>query len=244
MNEKRKISEEQQNAFVDGQLDDAERGYLTARMERDKALREQISELRTLKDMTRHAYAQAPVARTPSRRAAEPGWSALAAACVVFAAGGWFGHGWWSGALTLDPVSAYALRGDWHSLRGDWRSLESNRVLVHVSSGTREALGTALDEVEDLLRAARAARRGVEIEIVANSSGLDLFQASGSPYAPRVAALRSEYSNLSLVACGQTLERRRANGRPMELLTGTTVASSALEQIVKRLRDGWVYVRA
>ena len=244
MSEERKVSDEMRSAFVDGQLDAAEWGSITQRMERDAALREDVCELRTLKDMVRHAYAVPPVPREGARRVAGPGWNTLAAASIAFAIIGWFGNAWWAGAPALDPASAYALRGDWHALRGDWRSLEANRVLVHVSSGGREALATALDEVEDLLRASRTGRRNIEVEVIANSAGLDLFRADGSPHAQRVAALRREYSNLSLVACGQTLERRRESGQPVELLTGTTVAPSALEQIVKRLQGGWVYVRA
>jgi intracellular sulfur oxidation DsrE/DsrF family protein len=246
MSEERKVSEEMQNAFVDGQLDAAEWASVSERLERDAALREDVCELRTLKDLVRHAYAAPPVPRAPARGTGVQGWRTLAAASVAFAAFGWFGHAWWGGVSppALDPASAYALRGDWHALRSDWRSLEGSRVLVHVSSGSREALHTALDEVEDLLRTARAAQRSIEVEIVANSSGLDLLSATASPHAQRVAALRRAYSNLSLVACGQTLERRRASGQPVELLPGTQIAPSALEQVVKRLQGGWVYVRA
>lgn len=244
MNEERKVSEEMQNAFVDGQLDAAEWASVTERLERDELLREQVCELRTLKDMLRHAYAVPPMPQERTRLAAWPGWKTLAAASVAFAVLGWFGNAWWAGAPALDPASAYALRGDWHALRGDWRSLEANRVLVHVSSGNREALGTALEEVEDLLRSARADRRNIEVEIVANSSGIDLLRAAASPHAQRIASLRREYSNLSLVACGQTLARLRESGKPVDLLPGTAVAPSALEQVIKRLQGGWVYVRA
>jgi len=244
MSEEKRISDEMRNAFVDGQLDAAEWGSVTGRLERDAALREDVCELRTLKDLVRHAYADPPMPRARPRGTAGPGWRTLAAASAAFAILGWLGNSWWSRAPVLDPASAYALRGDWHALRSDWRSLEANRVLVHVSSGNREALGTALEEVEDLLRAARADRRNVEVEIVANSSGLDLLRATASPHAQRIASLRREYSNLGLVACGQTLARLRERGQPTDLLPGTVIAPSALEQVTKRLRDGWVYVRA
>lgn len=244
MSEERKVSDEMRAAFVDGQLDAAEWARVAGQMERDPELREDVCELRMLKDMVRHAYGVPPA--PPRRVTGHPGlrWPWLAAASVVFAITGWFGHAWWSGAPALDPASAYALRGDWHALRGDWRTLDNNRVLVHVSSGEREALVTALDEVEDLLRSARAARRTIEVEIVANSSGLDLLESNASPYAARIAALRREYPNLGLVACGRTIARRNARGLEVTLVPGTAIAPSALEQVIKRLRDGWVYVRA
>jgi intracellular sulfur oxidation DsrE/DsrF family protein len=180
-------------------------------------------------------------------------WPWLAAASVLAALAGWFGHAWWGDDVPLDPVSAYALRGDrssvyalrgdWHKLRGDWRSLDNSRVLMHVSSGS-ESLATALEEIEDLLRSARAERRTIQVEIVANSSGLDLLAADASPYAVRLAALQREFPNLGLVACGQTIARRRARGEQVNLVPGTTIAPSALEQVIERLRSGWIYVRA
>jgi uncharacterized protein len=243
MSEERKVSDELRGAFVDGQLDAAEWARIAEQAERDAALREDVYELRMLKDMVRHAYAVPPARPPRARPSAALGWKALAAAAVIFAAAGWFGHAWWAGGPALDPASAYALRGDWHALRGDWRTLDANRVLVHVSSGRREALAAALDEVEDLLRSARAARRSIEVEIVANSTGLDLLRADASPYAARIAALRREFPELGLVACGQTLERRRAGGQQVTLLPGTLIAPSALDEVIKRLRGGWVYVR-
>ena len=110
--------------------------------------------------------------------------------------------------------------------------------------GGVKALVTALDEVEDVLRSARSTHRSIEVEIVANGTGLDLLHAGITPYAARVAAMRAEFPNLGLVACGQTLQRLREQGIAVELLPGTEVAPSALDQVVKRLQTGWVYVRA
>ncbi|MEW6687526.1 MAG: hypothetical protein AB1452_00415 [Pseudomonadota bacterium] len=244
MSEESRISEELRNSFVDGQLDAAEWARIAQQMQRDPELRDQVCELRMLKDVVRHAYADPPARRR--RAAARPGlhWPWLAAASVVLALSGWFGHAWWNKGPALDPTSAYALRGDWSSLRGDWRTLDGSHVLVHVSSGKREALATALEEVEDLLRSARREKRAIEVEIVANSSGLDLVEANASPYAARIAALRAEYPNLGLVACGQTIARRRARGLEVNLVPGTAIAPSALEQVIERLRSGWIYVRA
>jgi intracellular sulfur oxidation DsrE/DsrF family protein len=165
---------------------------------------------------------------------------ALAAAGAAFVVLGWAGHAWWEAASAPAPV--HALREGGHSSPGGGsRATEPSRVLVHVTSGRLDALAAALDEVEDLLR---SAGRSVEVEIVANHAGLELFRAGPAPLAQRVEALRSAYPNLSLVACGESLERQRAGGRPVELLPGTAIASSALERVIERQKGGWVYVRS
>ncbi len=243
MNGEERISEEMLNAFVDGQLDSGEWALIAERAEKDPGLREEVDRLRTLKAKLRHAYSAPPqTARLPRRTL--PRWMAVAATSIAFAFAGWFGHAAWNTPPVLDPASAYALQGDWHDLRGDWRSLDSSRVLVHVSSGGRDAFSGALDEVEDFLREARASKRRLEVEIVANGPGLDLLLASDGALARRIAALRRENPGLSLVACGQTLARKRAKGNAVELVEGAVVAPSALQRVVERLQAGWIYVRA
>ncbi|MBI2752481.1 MAG: hypothetical protein HYX46_03055 [Betaproteobacteria bacterium] len=236
MNEERRISAEMRNAFVDGQLDASEWEHVAARIEDDPGLREDVDALRAVKEMVRHAYADPPKVSRRGSGHPHQGWRWLAAASVAFAAAGWFGHEWWSGVPELDPASAYMLRGQ-------AVAFDRDRVLVHVSNGDRETLSRALDEVEDLLRAARKQGRGLEIEVIANRSGLELLKANDSRFAARVTALRAEYGNLRFIACGQTLRRLDAAGHPVELLPGTEVAPSALDQVVKRLQGGWVYVR-
>jgi intracellular sulfur oxidation DsrE/DsrF family protein len=243
MSEERKVSEELLGAFVDGQLVAAEWAQVAAQVDGDADLREEVCRLRAVKERLRHAYASPPARGTSPRRAGKPGWMGLAAASALFALAGWFGHAQWNQPPVLDSASAYALRGDWHSLRSDWGSLQGGKVLVHVSSAGREALGAALDEIEDLLRESSREHRSLEVEIVANGPGLDLFQASDTLLAPRLAAMRRDYPALSLVACRQTLERRRARGQPVELAPDVSLAPSALHEVVERLRAGWVYVR-
>jgi intracellular sulfur oxidation DsrE/DsrF family protein len=244
MNEEEKISEEMRGAFVDGQLDSADWARVAEAAERDPILREKTCDLRTLKEMVRHAYAAPPP--RPKRARSSPGtvWRAIAAAALIAitAASGWFAHANWGIESSLDAASAYALSGDWHAVRSNWHTLDRNRILVHVSSDAR--LAAALDEVEDLLRAAHAEHRQIKVEIVANRTGIELLDAQASPYAGRIAVLRRQFPELRIVACGQTMERWRTEGKRFTLLPGAEVAPSALDEVVKRLRDGWVYVRA
>jgi intracellular sulfur oxidation DsrE/DsrF family protein len=236
VSDERRISAELQNAFVDGELDPAEWERVAAEVRGDGPLREDVATLRALKDMVRHAYA-APPAPVRRERGRGPGWKSVAVASVAFAVAGWFAHAWWRGAPEPDPASA-------SMLRAQPAAHDRGHLLVHVSSGERAALARALDEVEYLLRAARGEGRRVEIEVVADSTGLELLRARASPFAARIAALRTEYDNISFTACGQTLQRLSEREGPVELLPGTRIAPSALDEVVKRLQDGWVYVRA
>jgi len=231
------VSREMQNAFVDGELDAAEWTAMLERIGTDVALRHEICELRTTKDMVRGAYGG--VAPRACRVAGPGGWRGwrgwgIAATLVACVGAGWLAHALVdAGRVPAGvPSGAVALR-----------AVEADRILVHVSSGQRESMQSALDEVEGLLRSARASGRTVEVEIVANSGGLDLLRSDASPYRLRVAALRGAYPNLTFFACNQAIERLRERGVMVELLPGVHVAPSALDQVVKRLHAGWIYIR-
>jgi hypothetical protein len=119
-----------------------------------------------------------------------------------------------------------------------------DRVLLHLSSSAPERIAAMLDEAEGMLRAARNDGRAVAIEVVANNTGLDVLRVDAAGEARRLAALRREFPNLTLVACAQTIERLREKGVAARLLPDAIVATSALDQVVKRIQEGWTYVRA
>jgi len=231
MNRDANLSPEMQNAFIDGELDAADWTQMIDRLGRDAELRRELCELRAMKDMVRSAYAGVQAQDRPQQ--SRPGPRALAAGLAVALLGaGWIAHSW--------TVPAPQVAGD-PALRP---AVSASHVLVHVSSGQAETLSTALDEIEDLLRASKAAGRALDLEVVANSSGLDLLRADASPHAARISALRLRYPNLAFIACNQTIDRLRERGVTVELLPGVQVAPSALDQVVKRMQSGWAYIRA
>jgi len=235
MIDKDEVSRELQNAFVDDELDQADWERVAERLGTDEALRADICALRQTKQLVRRAYAQTPEARPGSARRTR--WMAAAALCVVSAAAGWVGHSQLAGDEGESDARVIA------SVRG-LRNLQENRILVHVNTSRLEIMKTALEEVEDALRAARTRGRVIEIELVANSTGLDLLRADVSPFAGKIAELRAKYPNLTVVACHQSMNRLRDEGTQVRLLPGVEVTPSALEEVLKRMRAGWAYVRA
>lgn len=228
------VSREMQSAFVDGELDQADWGRIAEQLGRDEALRAELCEIRTVKDLVQRAYAVPPQA---PRHGVAGGrrWAAIAALCLVSAGAGWLGHA--AFAPGVSETEAALTEG------ASLREVSNERVVLHVSSSRRETLQTALDDVEEVLRASAQRGRRIEIEIVANSSGLELLRADTSPFPARIASLRAAYSNLTLVACNQTIDRLREKGVTVHLLPGVQSAPTALDQIVKRLQGGWAYVR-
>jgi intracellular sulfur oxidation DsrE/DsrF family protein len=234
------VSYDRLNALVDGELDRFEEGRVLDAIRHDPDLKHAACELRLTKQLVRSAYQHERPARNGERWGAAHGrrWKAVAAFALIAvgAVAGWMGHVW----EQRDNDLALAQRSD--PTASHARAAASDRVILHVGSSAPERVSTVLDEAEEMLRAARAAHRAAAVEIVANNTGLDILRADVSPYVGRLEALRAQYPNLTLVACGLTVQRLRDKGVAVRLIPDTIVSTSALDQILKRIHEGWTYL--
>ncbi len=236
------VSDEFLNAFVDDQLDAAEKSQAFDAIGHDEALKERVCELRGLKEMVRHSYEHPPVRNKSAGkglRLRAPYLPALAA-CLLLCIGGasgWFAHAWTGRGG--EPEMMRMLQ----SVQRNDASGEPQKILVHVSSPNPVRLKSALDETENLLDSYRRSGRKLQVEIVANGGGVDLLRTKVSPYARRIGAMQEKYPNLDFMACGQAIKKLREKGVDVQLLPHIGVASSALEQITLRLKENWAYIK-
>lgn len=247
MNEK-EYSDEHLNAFVDGELGEAEKLELMDALGRDETLRRRIYALRSLKDMVKGAYESVPeVSRPADEIEPRPGRLRMAvAASVLLAVGiaiGWFAH------ITVDGGVRLAERGNGErhpdSLPAS-HAIESatGNVILHINRGDPMSLKAVLDTAESILLGAEAAAKETFVEIIANADGLALFRADTSPYSERIARMRERYGNLTFMVCGFAAERSgKREKRAIDFLPEAVMAPSAIERIVTRVKQGWQYVR-
>lgn len=238
------VSDETLHAFIDGELNVAESQAFIARMRQDRELAQRVCALRNLQSMVRLAYAEPPLAVARSQRAAPPRQlmkrSALAGLLLfVGLSGGWALRGQEPQAVASLP--AVPLEGYQPvSLAG---AADPNRVLLHLDSDAPDKMRAVLDQAELLLVTAEQEGRAMQLEIIANSRGIDLLRAGVSPHAARMARMSQRHVNLHWVACGQSIARFSAEGQKVELLPATQTAPTAIGEIVTRLQQGWTYVR-
>ncbi len=221
------------HAFLDGQLSHREREAFLREMEQDPQLQAEFNELRRIKDLVRHAYdgVEAPKremidpSTTPRRRLAAFGMAATLLVSLGFA-GGWLSN--------QQPTTS----GTEMQLAG---MEQLPRVILHIASADLSKMEETLNSAEEVLKTYRD--RGVQVEVVANSEGLNLLRAGVSPYAERVVTMMAEYEGLQFVACNTAIARLQRNGTRVVLLPQTHTAPSAVEHIVQRIREGWTYIK-
>lgn len=240
-NEIEVLTPEYLNAFVDGELAADERERVMGLLESDPDFKMRACELRTLKEMVKGAYAEAPAAPVRSNVGGlGSGLKQAIAAGLLLALG--LGGGW----LARDRIGMEPGYDRLPGLPGGYQTIalaeqvDPGKIILHLDSGDPGRLDTVLDLAEKLLRQHGPSAR---VEIVANSYGLDLLRADVTPLAPRIADMARRHANLSFVACGQTVARLKRDGVRVELLPDAHTATSAINEIMTRMGQGWVYVK-
>ena len=237
------VSDETLHAFVDGELAVAESEALIARMREDSELAQRVCSLRSLRSMVQLAYAQPPVAANRARPAPRRQFMqrcAFGCLVVLAGAGGWALRGIESGAVA---AAGPAVATEGYQAVSLAREADPNRVLLHLDSAAPDKMQAVLDRAERLLDEAERQGRAMQLEVVANSRGIDLLRAGHSPHADRMARMKQRHANLQWVACGQSIARFTSEGQKVELLPATRTAPTAIGEIVTRLQQGWTYVR-
>jgi len=217
------------SAYIDGELDAARQNAVLAAMEHNKALSERICRLRRTKDLMRTGYGSAtpPQREQPGRykapwRVLRRGLAASLMALAIGIGGGLLGYVLAErNDVTLADVS------------------DPNRVVLHIDDSDPEHFEQLLDYAENFLQENRD--KSVQVEVVANSSGLDLLRTNRSPYEARVKALGEKYHNLQFIACMNAIRNLKRAGQDVTLINDVHRGETAVDHIVKRLQQGWTY---
>lgn len=247
------FSEEHLNAFIDGELDVLEKNDIFEALNNDSALHQQACELRQLSELLRHAYERPPGVekyRKSDAGRASP-WGRAAAATLLVGLGatlGWFGHQLPEQRLT---ASMGAMYWDEHNafqntdLSQVTAGQHSKKIIVHLNTSSVARFEIALDTAEQLMKTYADSDMGAEIEVVANASAVKMLRTSYSPYADRVRELQDRYLSLTFLACKDAMDHVRELEdlkTDVSLLPDVDVTPSALEHILNRLSEGWVYL--
>ena len=237
------ISDEYLNSFIDNQLDPAERMHAFDAINQSETLKERVCDLRSLKEMVKHAYSHTP-GHTYPKRGAPRVWykrfQPLAASILLLIGGvsGWVSHSWIGHAAPQDVANLVQA-----TQQNDAVAAETRKIIIHVSNSNPMRLKAALDETESLLGIYKQAHQPLQLELIANQKGVDLLRSSVSTYKNRISMMQGKYPNLSFMVCGKTINKLHNNGENTQLLPNIGVASSAADQINKRLHQGWGYIK-
>lgn len=243
-------TDETLNSFLDGELDLHDSvEILTASEERDD-VRTRLCELRYLKELVVHAYSDVPSANAsaaygsarPNRLKQMATAAAMVAVMAIGIGIGWVSHEQeYAQTMPEDPVfldinDMFALQ-EAKAVRG-----MPSSIILHVTTNDRYRIEDALAKLETFVSEQRKDNQKVSVEIVANGYGLDLIRTATTPYESQVKTLATD-DYVTILACRLAVQRLIDRGVDVDLIPEAEFARSALDRIIDRLRDGWVYVK-
>jgi len=236
----------EQNAFVDGELSPDQQAELLEAMREDPELARRICELGQLKAQLRVAYANPPQPRRRMAGKVKAPWRAFAAGAALLATGivsGWLLHAG-GPAWRVDTSRFVVLDPDGHGQAPALASGDETRIVFHLTNADQTVAGELLDDVEGMLKAYQADHRRLRVEIVSNSDGLDLLREGLSQHKARIHRLAEEFSNLTFVACKNTIDRLKVErGIEVQLIPDAEIIDSGVNHVVNRQQQGWSYIR-
>lgn len=232
------------HAFIDGQMDAEEKRRFLQELAGDAKLQEQVCQLRGLKEYVGHAYeiqelpGKSGQACRSGRHIVKTGMAAMLLLGFGFTLG-WLSHGQHS---SLGQSAAFEAEIAAYNDDVDRALAQTQeRILLHIGQADHAKFEDVLDQAERLLRTYR--EKNIRVEVIANAGGLDLVRQDASPYAARIREMMMDHDNLRFVACANAIEQLRHEGVETILVENTKVAPSAVEHIIDRIHEGWVYIK-
>lgn len=214
------ISEDELNAFVDGQLSVADRARVLEALGCDETLQTRMAEIQQTNDLLRHAYERPPPRRAPLIKRS---WgSQMLAASVLLSFGaiaGWYlNHLGGGGSPAMK--SAAAPKG----------------VVIQVSKNDPAEWEMALINARNVRKA--YGDQPMAVEIVAYGPGLKMLH-NDSPVSAGLEEARKD--GVKLLACGNTMRATHTTRKDLNWLVD--VVPAGIVEIMQRQSEGYAYVR-
>ncbi len=238
------FSDERLSAFIDNEVDLAEKQQIFEAFRHDETLRKRACELQKTHDLIKLTYQSVePPAnyQAPLRSQARPWFLRSMAAASLLLVGsllGWFGNQQMTPENSLLDLARVVQPARTAS------ASTTRKIMFHVSTNDKYRLNIMLDETEHLLKASREDGKKVFVEILTNGPGLELVDKTSFGPARRLQKLQTRYDNLYVTACAQAIKRLQiTKGIKLDLIPKATVVRSALGEVLKRQHEGWTYIR-
>ena len=239
------ITEDKLNLFIDEQLDTDEMNAIHEALLDNKSLREQVCQLKAVRELVGYAYSEVPPSRfkSPERRRSGSYISKAVAASVTLVVGVLLG--WSTYEYSPNSVNAISAENTFQFVANHVTvDHQQRKIILHIDSGDLQVVNAALDEADNLLASYRKANKPIKLDIVTNKAGINVLRPGVSPYLARMQKLVDD-KDVSVYACQRSIDKaHKKEGVEIVLMNGVTTNRSARELIPERLKKGWVYIKA
>ncbi len=120
---------------------------------------------------------------------------------------------------------------------------EVHHVVILIDSDDEKIMGHAISYSVNITRAFAVRHQRVQIEIVANGSGIKLLRADTSPLQQPLAMLRQTLPDVTLSMCDSSRQiAEQKDGHTKGLVDGARLVPFGIGRVVELQEAGWSYV--
>ncbi len=239
------ITEDKLNLFIDEQLDTEEMNEIHEALLDNKDLREQVCQLKAVRELVGYAYSEVPPSRheIPDTKRLGSFVSRAVAASVTLVVGVLLG--WSTYEYSPNSVDAISAENTFQFVANHVTVDHTQRkIILHIDSSDLQVVNAALNEADNLLATYRKTNTPIKLDIITNKTGINVLRPGVSPYLARMQKLLDD-NDVSVYACQRSIDKaHKKEGVDIVLMNGVTTDRSARELIPERLKKGWVYIKA
>ena len=240
------ITEEKLNLFIDQQLDTDEMNEIHEALLDDKELREQMCQLKAVRELVGYAYSEVPGSANEAREQGKssPVFAKAIAASVTLVVGVLLG--WTTYEYSPNAIQAISAENTFQYVANHVNVDHGKRkIILHIDSSDLQVVNAALNEADQLLATYRKANTPMELDIITNKTGINILRPGMSPYITRIKQMIDSNDEVAVYACNRSIEKAlKKEGVEIVLMPGVKKDQSARELIPQRLEKGWVYIKA
>lgn len=231
-----KFSDEMISAYADGELQGAEKTEFESVLQHDIDLQNAINDIYELKAQLHHTYKDVSAPVEEQRKTTNYRMAAYSAFLFVAFTSGWISSDLMHPRITAEQADAF---------QQSVRAVEAKpgKYILHIGKRDDGKFKKTLDEAEALMAKYQNSNQDIQLEIIANAGGLDLFRSGETSYSDRVEHLIERFPNIKFIACSNAIERLRERGIEPDLINAVHQGTTAIDQVVKRVNEGWTYIK-
>lgn len=228
------------HAYIDGNLPEMEKQTFEKAMQVDDSLKDEVCELRKIKQQILEQYQHVEVPPMPDIGSARSNkwpsyWATAAGLAMAFGLGFMVSQQAGKGLGEINPDMVAENMAV---------AAAPKKVILHIDSDQPQRVQALLQTANHLLQKTSVNQTVPQVEIVANDHGIDMFNEDGSnKNRAEIIEMLKKYNNLKLIACKRALERRAQGGHPVKLIANVESDQPALDEIVKKMQQGWRYYK-
>ena len=240
------ITEDKLNMFIDEQLDADEMDEIHEALLDNKELREQVCQLKAVRELVGYAYSEVPSSRQEDLNKKRSGslFGRAVAASVTLVVGVILG--WSTYDYSPNATLAISAENTFQYVANHVKADRGKRkIVLHIDSSDLQVVNAALNEADQLLATYRKANTPIELDIITNKAGINILRPGVSPYISRIKKLIDSNDEVAVYACNRSIAKAlKKEGVEIVLMPEVTKDKSARELIPQRLEKGWVYIKA